>query len=305
MTTTMGFARKLTAAVVGLALTSALCQAQPGKAPLAVSSIKPLPSLTTAMTSAGKGNSLARVVEAYDSQLIDRLNASRKFEIVGRSDLKEVMQEQELAGSGNVAADDPNAAQAGKLAAAKYLLVGTIDDFEDATEKMEFANMNRVAFKRKIRLSTTAKIYDSTTGKLMESLNVRLERKDDRMDRDEIQRNAEATDVLLLEITRAAAEEIATRVADIVFPVRVLVKRDTQITINRGAGAGVEVGQVFNVFAQGEVLVDPDTGEVLGQEEVLVGQARIMSVQPKFSTAEIVEDFGIIKGAVLRPASTD
>lgn len=302
---TMRFTQKLTGVLAGLFLTSAVCSAQSGKAPLAVSAIEPLPSLSKAMTASGKGNSLARVVEAYDSQLIDRLNASRKFEIVGRSDLKAVLKEQELAGSGNVAANDPNAAQAGQLAAAKYLLVATIDDFEDTTEKMEFENMDRVGFKRKIRLSTTAKIYDSSTGKLMESTNVRLEKKDDRMDRSDIQRNAEATDVLLLEITRAASEQIATRVADLVFPVRVLVKRDTQITINRGDGAGVSVGQLFNVFAQGEELVDPDTGEVLGREEILVGKARIVSVQPKFSTAEILEDVGITKGAVLRPAAAN
>jgi hypothetical protein len=83
---------------------------------------------------------------------------------------------------------------------------------------------------------------------------------------------------------------------------RVLVKREMQITLNRGQGAGVEVGQVLNVFAQGETLIDPDTQEVLGREEVLIGKVRIISVQPKFSTAEILEDFGINKGAVLRPA---
>jgi curli biogenesis system outer membrane secretion channel CsgG len=303
MTMTPHIIRSSVTAFAGLLLAASLCPAQTGKAPLAVSAIQPLPSLAEAMAASGKASSLARVVEAYDSQLIDRLNASRKFEIVGRIDLKDVLREQELAGSGNVAATDPNAAQAGQLAGAKYLLVATIDDFEDTTERMEFANLNRVGFKRKIRLSTTAKIYDSTTGKLMESANVRLEKKDDRMDQADIQRDAEATDVLLLEATRDAAEQIATRLADVVFPIRVLIKRDAQITINRGEGAGVEVGQRFNVFAQGEVLVDPDTGEVLGREEVKVGEARILSVQPRLSTAELLEDTGVDRGAVLRPAA--
>lgn len=289
--------------LVGLLLTAFACAGQTGKAPLAVSSIEPLPSLAAAMAASGKASSLSRVVEAYDSQLIDRLNASRKFEIVGRSDLSVVLKEQELTGSLNVAAGDANSAQAGKLAGAKYLLVATIDDFDDTTEKMEFTNLNKVGFKRKIRLSTTAKIYDSTTGKLLESAYVQSELKDDRMDANQIQRNAEATDVLLVQITRDAAEQIASKIADLVFPIRVLIKRDTQITINRGEGAGVEVGQLFNVFAQGEELVDPDTGEVLGREEVRVGQARIMSVQAKLSTAEILEDAGIDKGAVLRPAA--
>lgn len=302
MTRNMIIKRQLAVAWVGLALSAGFCAAQTDKATLAVSAIKPLASLSAAMTSAGKGDSLARVVEAYDSQLIDRLNAGRKFEIVGRSDLSEVLREQELADSGNVAAEDPGAATAGQLSGARFVLVGTIDDFEDATERVEFANLNRVGLKRKIRLSTTAKIYDSTSGRLMESVNVRMENSDDRMERENVQRNAEETDVLLLDITRDAAAEIAARVADIVFPIRVLVKRDAQITINRGEGAGVELGQMFNVFAQGERLIDPDTGEVLGQEEVLVGKVRIMSVQPRFSTAEILEDVGITKGAVVRPA---
>ena len=293
------------ALLLGLALTVSLCRAQDGKTPLAVSAIKPLPSLAQAMSDSGKANALARVVEAYDSQLIDRLNASRKFEIVGRSDLREVLQEQELAGSGNVANNDPNAAQAGRLAGARYLLVATIDDFEDTTETMRFETLDRLGFKRTVRLSTTAKIYDSTTGAVVESANIRLERQSDRMDRADIQRNAESTDVLLLEITRQAAEQIAARIADLAFPMRVLVKRETQITLNRGQGAGVEVGQVLNVFAQGETLIDPDTQEVLGREEVLIGKVRIISVQPKFSTAEILEDFGIDKGAVLRPAPAD
>lgn len=292
-----------TAALGGLLLATALCSAQQAKTPLAVSSIRPLPALSTAMAAAGKAGSLARVVEAYDSQLIERLNASRKFEIVSRSDLKEVLKEQELSGSGNVTPDDPNAAQAGKLAAAKYVLVATLDDFDDNTERTTLTNLNKVGFKRTLRLSTTAKIYDSTSGKLMESVHVQLDRKDDRMDAGDIQRTAEVSDVLLLEITRQAAEQIATRVADLAFPIRVLIKRDSRITINRGEGTGVEPGQVYDVFVQGDTLVDPDTGEALGREEVLIGKARIVSVQPKLSTAEILEDFGITRGAVLRPAA--
>ena len=42
------------------------------------------------------------------------------------------------------------------------------------------------------------------------------------------------------------------------------------------------------------------TKEVLGKEEVLVGKAKIISVQPKLSTAELIEDKGVEKGAILR-----
>ena len=72
------------------------------------------------------------------------------------------------------------------------------------------------------------------------------------------------------------------------------------MTINRGEGGGVAEGDLFNVFAQGAELKDPDTGEVLGREEVKVGKVKISQVNPKTSLAEIVEDTGIDKGAVLR-----
>ena len=50
----------------------------------------------------------------------------------------------------------------------------------------------------------------------------------------------------------------------------------------------------------GEELIDPDTKESLGREEVLVGKARVVSVQPKSTTAELLEDNGVAVGAVLR-----
>jgi hypothetical protein len=145
-----------------------------------------------------------------------------------------------------------------------------------------------------------AKIYDATTAKLLESANIKTEKKDDRTDSTDLQKNSELTDALLVDTVQEAATSVATHVADVIFPVRVLTKRDKQVTINRGEGGGVEVGQLWNVFALGEELTDPDTKESLGREEVLVGKAKITNITPKTSTAEILEDTGIDKGAILR-----
>ena len=295
-----GFCHSIVASLGLLALFAADVPGQSGKEPLAVTPVKPTGALQKAVTGAGKTSSLDRVLEGFDGQLIDRLNATRKFEIVGRSDLKPIFEEQGFAASGNVSAQ--TAAQAGKLTGATYLIVTTVDDFEDSTERMEFKTLNKVGLKRKIRLSAVAKIYNSTTGKLLESASFKTEKKDDRTDSTDLQKNAELTDALLTDIVREHAEKVATRVADVIFPVRVLAKRDKQITINRGEGAGVEVDQVWNVFALGEELVDPDTKEVLGREEVRVGKAKITAVNPKTSTAEILEDTGVDKGSLLRPA---
>jgi len=86
----------------------------------------------------------------------------------------------------------------------------------------------------------------------------------------------------------------------VIFPAKVLLKRDKEVTINRGEGGGVAVGDTFNVYALGEELIDPDTKESLGREEVKVGRVKITQVNPKTSTAEILDDTGIDKGAILR-----
>lgn len=270
------------------------------KETLGISAIKPSPSLLQSMARANKTLSLNRVTESLDSQLTDRVNATRKFEIVSRSDLKDVIKEQELAASGNVDAADKAAAKQFKLAGAKYLLVTSIDDFEDFSETATFEGTGKSATKRLIRLSAIGKIYDSTTGKLLESANFQASIKDIAENRSFSTKNAELSDELLVAIAKDMAEKIANRVADVVFPAKVLIKRDKQITINRGDGTSVQVGQVWNVFAVGEELIDPDTKESLGREEVLVGKARITNVQPKLSTAELLEDTGVDKGAVLR-----
>ena len=290
--------RKTSLALLAAIALPVLAYAQE-KATIAIASIKPTPSLVTSLRP-DKKTSLDRIVESLDSQLVDRISATRKFDVVGRTDLNEVLKEQDLGASGNV--DAKTAAKAGKLAGAKYLLVATVDDFQDYVETATFEGTGRTATKRVFRFSIVGKIYDSSTGKLLESANYQTgndEFKQIQQERSYSVKDGELSDEMMVAVAQASATRIATHVADIIFPPKVLVRRDNVVTINRGEGGGVAVGDVFNVFAQGEELKDPDTGEVLGREEVKVGKVKISQVNPKTSLADIVEDTGIDKGAVL------
>jgi|SRR5690242_6673306 len=310
--------------IAGLALLPLLASAQE-KATIAISSIKPTPSLAksvkeaTSIASTSQSGSqlktevtqldpqeeLGRIIESLDSQLVDRINATRKFDVVSRSDLSDVIKEQDLGASGNV--DARSAAKAGKLAGAKYLLVATVDDFQDYMEKAVFEGTGQTATKRVFRFSVVAKIYDSSTGKLLESANLQTgndEFKQIQMERSYTVKSGQLSDEMMVAVARNMAEKIAVHVANVIFPAKVLIRRDNIVTINRGQGGGLSEGEVFNVFAQGEELKDPDTGEVLGREEVKVGQVKITQVNARMSQAEILEDSGIDKGAVLRKAQT-
>jgi curli biogenesis system outer membrane secretion channel CsgG len=286
-------------AVAGLALLPVLAGAQ-GKATLAISSIKPTSALEAAT---GKKAELDRVIESLDGQLIDRINATHKFDVLGRSDLSDIIKEQDLGASGNV--DSKTAAKAGQLTGAKYLLVATVDDYQDYVEKATFTGTGETATKRVFRFSIVGKIYDSSTGKLLESANFQTgndEFKQIQMERNYSVKDGELSDEMMVAVSRSMAEKIANHVVDVLFPAKVLVKRDNTVTINRGEGAGVAEGDVFNVFALGEEMIDPDTKESLGREEVKVGKVKISQVNPKTSMAAILEDTGIDVGAVLRKA---
>ncbi len=269
---------------------------------LGVGSVKLTPAVVQSAARTGKKVEMDRVVQSLDSQLIDRIHATRKFQIVGRSDLKEVVKEQSFASSGNVDANDKAAAQQFKMSGAKYILVTTVDDFQDYIETATFQGTGRSATKRIMRFSCVGKIYDTTTGKLLESTNFQISNKDISENRTYSTRDGVLSDELLVAIARSMAEKIANRVADVIFPPKVLSRRDKQITMNRGDGTDIAVGQIWNVFVTGEELIDPDTKESLGREEILVGKVKITNVLPKTSSAEILEDYGIDKMAILRKA---
>jgi len=292
------FIKPFSVACIAMLLPLAM-QAQE-KATLAILSIKPISSLAASIRSPDKMLELNRIIESMDGQLIDRMNETRKFQIVSRSDLDQVLKEQGFGGSGNV--DPKTAAEIGKLTGASDIMTATVDDFQDYVETATFEGTGRTATKRVFRFSIVAKIYETKTGKLVESANFQTgndEFKQIQQERSYSVKDGELSDEMMVAVAQKSAERIATHVADIIFPPKVLIRRDNVVTINRGEGGRVAVGDVFNVFAQGEELKDPDTGEVLGREEVKVGRVKISQVNPKTSLADILDDSGIDKGAVL------
>ena len=255
---------------------------------IAISDVKPLGALVESVTKSGRKNSLDRVVQSLDSQLMDRVQNTRKFEVIGRSDMSSILKEADFSG-GNF-----------QVSGVDYLLVTTVGDFQDYAETREFAALGKSASWRVIRLAVVGKIYDGKSGKLIESANIPIEVREQTENGANSLKNGDLSDSLLQQATFQAADTVAARVADVIYPARIVSKIDRQVTISRGEGSGVAVGQVWEVFALGEEMLDPDTGASLGREELKVGQVRISRVNPKTSQAEIVSDSGIDKGALLR-----
>jgi hypothetical protein len=180
-----------------------------------------------------------------------------------------------------------------------------VDGFKDFSEVLPGGETGGTATIRKLSLSAVAKIYDATRGNLLESVSFSepVSKDDRRLSPKRAAEHAAFSDELLVGVAREMADKIANRVADVIFPAKIIAKIAKQVTINRGDGTGIAADQIWNVCAVGKELKDPDTGEVLGVQEVVVGKVKITSVLPKVSNAEILgEDNGIAEGAIVRPA---
>lgn len=297
--------------LLALALSGPTVQARPAqseqdleKPRLAIRAIEATDPVMDAARAQGQAAALEQILAAADSQLLTAVSNTRRFDIVARSDLATVFKEQDLAGSGFVDPADPQAARAYAMAGARYVATVTVDNYQDATATADFeGGLGETTMERRtVQLQATLKIYDTTTGVLLASAPLFIEDSDVRETLPGATQTGRLTNALLGRVASRLARDTANTIMDTIAPARVLAYTMGQITLNRGQGTGIEPGQVWRIFHTGAPLIDPDTGEVLGSEEIPVGWARITEVTPKFSKAQAVEDMGIANGAILRLA---
>lgn len=292
----------LTVWFLALAGASSYAQTRGAKNTITVSSVRATPALSAKVAAEGSGRTLERVMQSMDKRMASAIQATRKFEIVANNaDLNAVLGEQNFTvQSGNVDSLALGAAQMGKIKSSKYVLTLFVDDFQETAESASIPSLERKALRRSVRVRAVADIYNTTSATLLESAGVEVEKSLFEELPDGIARTGALADGIVAEVAQSLAEKIALRVADTVFPIRVIAKTGNILTLNRAAGAGVTVGARYDVYALGGSLTDPDTGEELGREEVKVGEAEITAVFPKFSKAQTLSDNGIGNGCILR-----
>ena len=83
-----------------------------------------------------------------------------------------------------------------------------------------------------------------------------------------------------------------------------IIKVDAEgnVIINKGSDVGVKIGDVLNIYRQGEELIDPDTGISLGSELEKIGAIKITSdmVEGKASKGEVVSGSNFKTGDIVK-----
>lgn len=283
----------LLAATLLVAPSATAQDSAPGKKKLAVTKITANPAVAQRMSAQGVTLSLDSILQGLDAQVHDRLLNTRRFEMLERADADALATEAAASG------------QAFSFNGADYLLTIRVDGFNDRTETRKLASLGKTIMARAIEISAVAKITEVATQRSIASANFTVTQRDsENRSENTTQRVGEASDELMMMAVRELAQKIAGRTTDVIYPARVIGKRDRIVTINRNDQSGIAVGQMWEVYALGDELVDPDTGEKT-REEVLVGKVKVTRVTPQNSQAEILEDNGIDRNAIVRRVGED
>ncbi|MSR69078.1 MAG: PEGA domain-containing protein [Phycisphaerales bacterium] len=297
----------LTSLITTLALTTHLLAQTPapaGRIAVGIGTVEVLPALvqTLAARDGEQLLELDRVKQSLDGQLTAAIGATAKFDVIARNDWPQLLREQDFATSGNIDAMDAQAAKSFSLRGIRWLIVPQIADFQDYIESAHFEGLGQKMTRRLVKLAVVTKVYNTTSGRLVESVNSQFD--DQRIINDPTNTTVQGgrfTDSMILSIARSTAEQVARDIVDRLMPAKILAITDRIATISRGAGAGVAAGQIWQVFAQGQALVDPDTGESIGDEEVSVGWIQIQSADTRSSRAGVCGgDFGVAAGCIVR-----
>lgn len=287
----MKLGRLLFAALAATLVTASALVAQDapaGKKKLAVTKITANPAVAQRMSAQGVTLSLQSILQGLEAQVHDRLLNTRRFEMIERADADALATEAAASG------------QTFSFNGADYILTIRVDGFNDRSETRRLQSLGKTIMGRAIEISAVAKITEVATQRAISSANMFVKKYDsENRSENTVHAVGEQTDALMMDAVRELAQKIAGRTTDAIFPARIIGKRDRVVTINRNDQSGIAVGQTWEVYALGEELVDPDTGDKT-REEVLVGKVKVTRVTPQNSQAEILEDTGIDRGAIVR-----
>ena len=262
---------------------------------------------TNALVSSTQGAALAslnQVVAAADTQLLNAIEQTRKFELVPR-DPNAVIDEQDFARNGNVSTLDPQAAKSFQMAGVRYIAMVTIDNYQDVTQRMNLeGGLGTTAGERRtIQLQAVVAVVDTTKATVLRSTGFRLEKAAiNEVLAGSTVEGGRSTDALIGMMSSELATRAANEITDMLYPAKVVAYTNGLITFNRTKASGASSGQYWQVFHLGPEMTDPDTGESLGAEEVGVGWAVVTSAGDRTSKAEAIVDNGIDRGMIMRSA---
>jgi len=238
-------------------------------------------------------SNIDRTSKLLSSDLITYLVKSNKFSVVERDRMDDLLKEQEFSESGYIS--EESAVKMGKIIGADYFVMGRIEQIKALLNKKNIPYSSRVLSQYEGKMIVNVRIVDSRGGKIVAAHKATVELKDRNT------KNEVTPDDFFLALKDKTVQEIVNTIVGSVFPLKIIKISGNEVYLNRGEGIGLEVENILSVLTQGESLIDPDTGESLGQTENEIGTIKITEIQKKFTKAIILTGSKQIKkGAIAK-----
>ncbi len=259
-----------------------------------------------------------RAGQAAQDMLVTELVKKGNFRVMEREQLAAIMEEKHLTLSGDI--DPKTAMKLGKMIGVEYLIAGAVTELGVADRNVNvpsglFGGLPSVNVRsQKMDAAVDARAFSTSTGEIVwadtasESTSdssvyvagagggVEDHRKLDRLLRPVVVKLAESLGAKKLATSGLGGATDASGVAG-----KIAKAEGGTIYVNVGSEAGVKEGDEFDVFRAGESIKDPDTGEVLGANEVKVGRIKVNAVKgPRLSTASAISGRGFKAGDILK-----
>lgn len=222
------------------------------------------------------------------------------FELVSREDLERIARENNLADSS--LSDPGQLAKIGQLKLADYLAIVKISRYDHYLVGGGTAIAGAVAPRSQLAIQMELRIVEVATGKIVAVESLR-----DSMKSTDIPA-ASRRDWVPADYDHAFLEHASGVLGNALLnrldPILVAAVDGGSIYLSRGSGAGVYLGEYFNVFNPGRQVVHPKTKRVLGTTENYAATIQVVQVTPDLSIAAVAGQpaEAIREGAVCRTA---
>ena len=225
------------------------------------------------------------------NELVHQLVATRKFDVLERSRVDDLIKEKQFQESDYASPDE--APKIAKLLGADYFVLGRIDDFGVESEAKTIPYSTQTYIQQEAEIDLYLRIIDARTGKIVAAEKFQSET---RLRVNPNKKNQNVGKDLIAQAT----QEMVSRITNAVYPVKVSKVDGKTLYLNRGADGNLKVGDLLSVYSQGASVTDQDTGEVLGNTESEVGKAKVIAVEARFTKAELQDNASASEGMLVK-----
>jgi curli biogenesis system outer membrane secretion channel CsgG len=245
--------------------------------------------------------------------LTTELMNSGRFIVLERKGLADATAEQDLGGSER--ANSEVATKAGGVIGAQALIRCAVTEYaytqsgtSGQLKLVEGISLGATVVRAQVGIDV--RVYDARTTQVLASTVARGSASTKGVDFKHSSTKADVAGAAFIStpLGQASRQAISRAIEFIVrelgeggWEARVIRADPERIYVNAGGDAGVQQGATFDLFRAEEALIDPASGLHLGTPDRRLGAIQIVSVQPAYAVAKLIEGDPPQRNDIIRP----